>query len=125
MAGDHQDWRFQIPDLTRTYRVVAPDLAFFGQSDPGQLPHTTRNHGRDCLALMDHLGIEKAVLVGHSLGSWIIKEMYLMSPGRVEALVDVDGGGLADPAMENLGRQKGIYGPKDAQVSQSLQPEAG
>ena len=37
--------------------------------------------------------------------------MYQMSPQRVEALVDVDGGGLADPAMEKLGLEKGIYGP--------------
>ncbi len=111
MAGDHHDWRFQMPAAAGKYRVVVPDLAFFGQSDPGPLPHTTRNHARDSLALMDHLSIEKAVLVGHSLGSWIIREMYQMSPQRVEALVDVDGGGLADPAMEQLGLEKGIYGP--------------
>ena len=111
MAADHRDWKFQIPVLTRKYRVVALDLAFFGESDPGPLPHTTRNHARDCLALLDHLAIEKAVLMGHSLGSWIIREMYGMRPRLAEALVDVDGGGLADPAMEHLGLEKGIYGP--------------
>ena len=61
---------------------------------------------------MDHLGIKKAVLVGHSIGSWIIREMYQISPQRVEALVDVDGGGLADPAMEQLGLEKGSTAPQ-------------
>ena len=50
LAGDHHDWRFQIPVVAGKNRVVVPDLAFFGQSDSGALPHTTRNHARDCLA---------------------------------------------------------------------------
>lgn len=108
MTADHRDWKFQIPELARNYRVVALDLAFFGESDPGPLPHTTRNHARDCLALLDQLGIEKAVLAGHSLGAWIIREMYGMRPRVAEALVDVDGGGLADPAMAQLGLEKEI-----------------
>lgn len=79
-------WRSQIGALTDSgYRVIAPDLRGFGESDAPQ----GREHYRfgiitgDVIALMDHLGIGKASVVGHDLGAvvgWLLAIHY---PGRV------------------------------------------
>lgn len=110
-ASDHTDWRHQIPVLSKRYRVIAPDLAFFGKSDPGSRPHTTKNHGADCLALLDRLGIEQAVVVGHSMGGFIARDIYLTAPERVKALVEVDNDGMV-PALSDLPKLLHVYRPK-------------
>ena len=110
-ASDHGDWRHQIPVLSKRYRVIAPDLAFFGKSDPGPRPHTTKNHAADCLALLDRLGIEQAVVVGHSMGGFIARDIYLTAPERVKALVEVDNDGMV-PALSDLAKLLHVYRPK-------------
>jgi len=115
-ACDHTDWRHQIPALAERYRVIAPDLAFFGQSDPGERPHTTINHAEDCRALLDHLGLQKAVVVGHSMGGWIARDLYLAAPERVEAIVEVDNTAIA-PALDQLPKLLDVRRPGGKEYS--------
>ncbi|WCB96690.1 2-hydroxymuconate semialdehyde hydrolase [Baekduia alba] len=68
-------------------RVVAPDLLGHGLTDKPDGGYDIADYGRHVLALMDALGIERADLVGQSLGGWIACWLALEAPDRVGALV--------------------------------------
>jgi lipase len=86
-------------------RLVAPDLRGRGASGPVGPPFGIDAHARDVLALLDELGLQQAIIAGHSLGAYIACRVATLQPERVSSLVLVDGGlpipGLppgADPA---------------------------
>ena len=65
------------------------DLRGFGVSSPPE-PGQSYTHADDLRALLDHLGIERAAVVGLSLGGWVAHEFALTYPDSVSALVLVD-----------------------------------
>lgn len=89
LFGSSANWRGIARSLAPDWRIVIPDL---------------RNHGRsfhapdvsypalagDVRAVLDELGLERAVLVGHSMGGKTAMWLALMAPDRVERLVAVD-----------------------------------
>ena len=89
---DHSDYREQFGPLSKHFRVIAPDAPFFGNSDPGPLPRDLRQTASALWALLDHLGVRRVVLVGHSGGALMCMNMYLAQPQRVRAFVSVDSG---------------------------------
>jgi pimeloyl-ACP methyl ester carboxylesterase len=85
-GGDHQAWGFQYRELAGRYRVVAFDNRGAGQSDAPDLPYTTRMMAEDTIGLMDALGIDRAHVVGASMGGMIAQELALAHPARVRSL---------------------------------------
>lgn len=86
-------WNHVRASFAGQYRVVTWDYRGHGKSGPA--PSTgfgIRTCAEDLLRVMDHLGIEDAVLAGHSLGSQTILETYRMAPERVLGLVPTLGG---------------------------------
>lgn len=74
LHGYGDSWRsftgvFQF--LSRTRRIVAPDLRGHGDSDKPRSGYALADYARDLLLLLDSLGLEKVDLVGHSMGSLI------------------------------------------------------
>ena len=90
-AHDRSAWRWQLDGLRVGRRLVAMDLLGHGASDKPELPYTMDLYARSVAAVLDHLGIGRAVLVGHSNGVPTIRQFYRLFPARVEALVAVDG----------------------------------
>ena len=85
---DTRIWDDQIPAFARHYQVVRYDLRGHGRS---ALPGSDGfYHADDLRALLDHLGIERAHLLGLSLGAAIATEFVLAYPERASALVAVD-----------------------------------
>ncbi len=80
-------WREMAPLLAVGHSVVAVDLRGFGRSDP---PTGAYTHMADLAALMDGLAIERAAIVGLSMGGGVALDFALAHPGRVSALVAVD-----------------------------------
>ncbi len=80
-------WREMTPLLAAERSVIAVDLRGFGRSDPPAGPYT---HAADLAALMDGLTIERAAIVGLSMGGGVALDLALTYPGRVTALVVVD-----------------------------------
>jgi pimeloyl-ACP methyl ester carboxylesterase len=81
-------WRNVAPLAAAGFRVIAPDLRGFGESDvaPDGFADTP-SHSRDLAALCDSLGARRVVLVGGDLGGAVIQDFSLRFPERVERLV--------------------------------------
>jgi len=69
------------------FRVYVPDQRGHGDSDRPTDGYTMSRMGRDVIAFMDALGIRRATLVGHSMGSFVAQHMAAQAPERIEALV--------------------------------------
>ena len=90
-----------IAELSKKYRVIAIDVRGHGFSDKPHSPvaYGYASMGADVTRLMDHLGIERAMLVGYSMGSSIAIELMLSHPERWRAIVL---GGIAyDDGLED------------------------
>src|SRR5262245_46054618 len=76
-----------LPDLARDYRVVALDLRGHGASDKPHEPPAYDDIGLDVIRLLDHLGIERAHVVGYSLGGIIALKLLTTHPQRFSSAV--------------------------------------
>jgi pimeloyl-ACP methyl ester carboxylesterase len=87
---DRGYWKEQIEYLAPQYQLVLIDLAGHGESGLGRKDYTMAAFGADVAAVVDSLGLEKVVLVGHSMGSDVIVEAARLMRGKVTGLVWVD-----------------------------------
>jgi 3-oxoadipate enol-lactonase len=78
---------FTLPALEPHFRSITLDNRGAGRSSAPPGPYTTRLLADDAAALLDHLGIERAHVLGFSLGGLIAQEMALAHPERVDHLV--------------------------------------
>jgi len=87
-------WRYQVPELARSHRVVNVDYRGHGRSSPVREDFDLYDLVDDALALLDHLGIEQAIWAGLSVGGMTAMRAALTSPERVRAviLLDTDAG---------------------------------
>ncbi|WP_256973435.1 alpha/beta fold hydrolase [Nostoc sp. T09] len=83
-GADLRDWQFIAPQLAKKYQVITFDGRGAGQSPP---PVEAANYVEDLTRLLDHIGIEKVTLVGHSIGGQIATDFALTYPQRVSKLV--------------------------------------
>lgn len=86
-------WDCLANALSPHHRVIAMDLRGRGLSDKPPTGYSIDSHCKDVLALMDDLGLERPVLMGHSLGAFISLVFAAQTPQRVDRLILVDGGG--------------------------------
>lgn len=86
---DGRMWDDQLPAFAARHRIVRYDLRGFGASSPF-VPGEPYTHADDLRALMDTLSIERAAIIGLSMGGWVAVEFALMYPESVSALVLVD-----------------------------------
>lgn len=86
-------WRKNLTYLSSAAHVFAPDLRGFGLSDKSRSDHSLEEQANLVLQFMDHLGIEQAVLCGHSMGGEIAMRIAMRAPHRVRALILVAASG--------------------------------
>lgn len=84
-------WRDQMPAVSGRVHAVFIDLPGFGQSDKPEVSYTMAYLAGAVDAVMLKAGVKRAVLVGHSMGTPVIRQYYRKYPARVAALVVVDG----------------------------------
>lgn len=87
LAGDHAAWAAPMKSWTRDHRVIAFDNRGAGRSTQVDEPISTEDMAGDTLALMDRLGVERAHVIGRSMGGAIAQHMALRAPERVHTLV--------------------------------------
>ena len=87
---DHEMFAPQVAEFREVYRVVTWDQRGFGATEFDGEPFTYWDSARDLFALLDVLGIERAVLGGMSQGGYLSMRAALLHPDRVRALVLID-----------------------------------
>lgn len=92
ITANHTSWQRMADELGGEVTVLAPDLRGRGDSASLPGPWGMDAHAADILAVLDHLGIERAVLAGHSMGGFVVGKTASEYPDRVSHLVLVDGG---------------------------------
>lgn len=91
-----------MPALSAEFRVIAYDLRGHGYSEMTEHGYTSREMADDLLALVDHLGLERPLFVGHSFGGSIVSHLAVLHPDRV------GGFALADTGLACLRRLRAI-----------------
>lgn len=85
-------WQANIPALTAAMRVIAVDLPGHGQSDkPEKFTYSMDNFAYAVNAVLTHAKVERAVLIGHSMGVPVVRQFYKNYPAKTLGLVLVDG----------------------------------
>lgn len=125
-----EGWRAQMPVLSERYRVLSHDFRGLGHSAKGDKPAEVATYVADLAALLDHVGIERAVLVGVSLGGFVAQAFALAHPDRVRALVLVStacriaaGNSGARAERNRRIRAEGMEVAADTQLETHFEPD--
>ncbi|MGZ5406403.1 MAG: alpha/beta fold hydrolase [Aeromicrobium sp.] len=94
ILGSQRQWTHLIDRMDDNHRVIVPDLFGHGESAKPVGDYSLGAHAATMRDLLDHLGIERVTLVGHSLGGGIAMEFFYLFPERVDRMVLVASGGL-------------------------------
>lgn len=87
---DRSYWEGQLGPFSGRFRVLAVDLAGHGESGLGRQSWSIAAFGGDVAAVVEKLGLDRVILIGHSMGGDVIMEAARRLPGRVAGLVWVD-----------------------------------
>lgn len=98
--------------LSPSFRVIAPDLRGRGRTDKPAAGYSMADHAADALALLDHLGLDRVALGGHSFGGFLAIHLAANHPGRFSKLIVIDAaitlsphvGDMLRPSLERLGK---------------------
>jgi 3-oxoadipate enol-lactonase len=124
-------WREQVDLLSSSYRVLAPDLRGHGESEATAGTVTMEAMARDVSALMDHVGISRAVVAGLSMGGYVSLALYRIYPLRVRALIladtraqnDTEEGKKNRELQANKALTEGMEGIANAMLPKLLSPD--
>lgn len=94
MAGSSATWRAVMPQLSKKYRVVAPDLIGHGESAKPRGDYSLGAFAVWLRDFLDELGVTRATVVGQSLGGGVAMQFVYQHPDYCERLVLISSGGL-------------------------------
>jgi pimeloyl-ACP methyl ester carboxylesterase len=107
LGGSTDNWMYTIGPLAQQFRVIVPDQIGFGRSARPVINYRIRTYVDFLEQFYKVLNIERATLVGNSMGGWIAAAFTVSFPEKVERLVLVDATGYAPPAGFDY---KSLYG---------------
>jgi pimeloyl-ACP methyl ester carboxylesterase len=87
LAADSTAWMFQVPEFAEKYRTIVFDNRGVGRSSKPAGPYSIHEMADDAAALLDVLHVQRAHVVGVSMGGMIAQELALRHPERVHGLV--------------------------------------
>ncbi|OPZ59949.1 MAG: Arylesterase [Deltaproteobacteria bacterium ADurb.Bin510] len=87
---DSRYWRCQVPYFARSHRVITLDLAGHGHSGTGRSRYSMTSFGADVQAVAVAAGVERAILIGHSMGGPVVAEAARLMPERICGLIGID-----------------------------------
>src|ERR1700757_2881169 len=94
MAGSSDSWRSVLPQLSKKFRVIAPDLLGHGESAKPRGDYSLGAFAVWLRDLLDELGVAQATVVGHSLGGGVAMQFVYQHPDYCRRLVLISSGGL-------------------------------
>ena len=87
LGGASEHWGEDIRDLAATHKLILVDPRGAGRSDKPDVPYTGDLLAEDMRAILDDAGVERAHVVGISMGGMIGQELAIRHPGRVQSLM--------------------------------------
>jgi pimeloyl-ACP methyl ester carboxylesterase len=90
-TADLTAWQFQVPAFDGKVRMLLIDLPGHGQSDKPKIDYTMDLFARSINVVLKDAGVDEAVLIGHSMGTPVVRQFYRLFPKKTLALVAVDG----------------------------------
>lgn len=90
LGASSQDWEHQVPEFSRHYQVITPDLRGFGRSAKPSGPYSIEQFSADMFALLDVLHVRQCHLLGLSMGGAVAFQMALDRPQRLRSLIIVN-----------------------------------
>ncbi|MDY7096325.1 MAG: alpha/beta hydrolase [Acidobacteriota bacterium] len=87
---DRSFWRHQVEPFSRDHQVVTIDLGGHGESGRDRQNWSLESLGQDAVAVIESLGLERLIVVGHSMGAPVALEVAQSLPDRVQGVVVVD-----------------------------------
>jgi 2-hydroxymuconate-semialdehyde hydrolase len=116
----YANWRLCMPEISKGYRVIAPDMVGFGYSDrPEGMTYTMEIWAQQIIDLMDALNIKKAHLVGNSFGGGLAVYLMINHPNRFNKVVLMGAVGVKFDLTYGLDRAWG-YEPSIENMKQLL-----
>jgi pimeloyl-ACP methyl ester carboxylesterase len=109
MVNSSRHWRSVALELADSFTVVAPDLLGHGDSATPRGDYSLGAHAASIRDLLAAIGIDRATIVGHSLGGGVAMQFFYQFPHRTERLVLVSSGGLG-PEVSPLLRSLAVPG---------------
>lgn len=102
-SGDKDLWLRFARHFNQDYRVIIPDLAGHGETgfNPA-LPHDTSSQAGRVIELMDELGIDKAHVMGNSMGGWITARLAHKQPTRLLSATLINAAGVVSPEPSDM-----------------------
>jgi pimeloyl-ACP methyl ester carboxylesterase len=94
MINSSKHWEAVAGRLARSYRVIAPDLIGHGDAATPRGDYSLGAHAASIRDLLTTIGVERATIVGHSLGGGVAMQFFYQFPQRTERLVLISSGGL-------------------------------
>lgn len=94
MAGSSATWRAVMPQLSKKFRVVAPDLLGHGESAKPRGDYSLGAFAVWLRDFLDELGVSQATVVGHSLGGGVAMQFVYQHPDYCQRLILISSGGL-------------------------------
>jgi 2-hydroxy-6-oxonona-2,4-dienedioate hydrolase len=108
LGGNTTNWAFNVAPLAQKFRVLVPDQVGFGLSDKPLINYRVATYVDFLDKFLSELKVERASLVGNSMGGWIAASYALKHPTKVERLVLVDAAGFAPPKEFDLSSLSGL-----------------
>lgn len=93
---DGRYWHKQVPAFANEYQIITVDLAGHGHSSLNRSNFSTLSFAKDVKAVIDKENVNKAILVGHSMGGGVITEVTRLMPEKIVGIIGID-------ALKNVG----------------------
>lgn len=122
ITSSHKEFELLGRRLADECRLVAPDLRGRGESSRLPGPYGFTRHAADLMELLDHHGVKRCTVVGHSMGGYLATVLAADHPDRVESVLLVDGG-LPLPLPPGLSIDEAldiVIGPAVARLSMAF-----
>ncbi|TAJ77199.1 alpha/beta fold hydrolase [bacterium] len=101
-ACDGAVWKlYQVPEFSRDHQILIFDYRGTGLSSKPSIKYTTKMSAADAAALMDNLGMEQAIVCGHSMGGRVAQLLALDHPRKVKRLI-LASSGAAHPGATGI-----------------------
>lgn len=90
LGSSSRDWEYQVPELSRHYRLIMPDFRGFGRSDHPPGPYSITGFAEDMRLLLKALEVEQPHVLGYSMGGAVAFQMAVAHPEEIASLIIVN-----------------------------------